>query len=150
HAPSLHDALPIWIAPLLAEFRARHPEVKVEMVLTNEKLDLIDKEIDIALRIGPLADSSLVARRLGQFRTQVFASPGYLETHGEPAHPDELAAHRTFAFPKFARNGNYYWPLNDGARDQDFRVEPVIVANDPSALTEPLLSGEGLMLLSEV
>jgi DNA-binding transcriptional LysR family regulator len=147
---SPYSAGVIWIAPLLAEFRTRHPEVKVEMVLTNEKLDLIDKEIDIALRIGPLADSSLVARRLGQFRTQVFASPDYLERHGEPGHPDDLAAHRTFAFPKFARNGNYYWPLNDGTREQDYRVEPVIVANDPSALTDPLLSGEGLMLLSEV
>ena len=140
----------IWIAPLLAEFRARHPEVRVEMILTNEKLDLIDKEIDIALRIGPLADSSLVARRLGQFRTQVFASSHYLERHGEPVHPDELSAHRTFAFPKFARNGNYYWPLGDGEREQEYRVDPVIVANDPSALTDPLLAGEGLMLLSEV
>jgi DNA-binding transcriptional LysR family regulator len=140
----------IWIAPLLAEFRARHPEVRVEMILTNEKLDLIDKEIDIALRIGPLADSNLVARRLGQFRTHVFASTRYLDHHGEPRHPDELSAHRTFAFPKFRRNGNYYWPLSDGEREVDYRVDPVIVANDPSALTEPLLAGEGLMLLSEV
>ena len=147
---SPYSAGVIWIAPLLAEFRARHPEVRVEMVLSNEKLDLIDKEIDIALRIGPLADSSLVARRLGQFRTHVFASPGYLERHGEPGHPDDLSAHLTFAFPKFARNGNYYWPLSDGTREQEYRVEPVIVANDPSALTDPLLAGEGLMLLSEV
>jgi DNA-binding transcriptional LysR family regulator len=140
----------IWIAPLLGEFRARHPDVRVEMLLTNEKLDLIDKEIDIALRVGPLSDSNLVARRLGQFRTHVFASTQYLERNGEPQHPDELAAHRTFAYPKFARNGNFYWPLGDGEREAEYRVDPVIVANDPSALTEPLLSGEGLMLLSEV
>jgi DNA-binding transcriptional LysR family regulator len=140
----------IWIAPLLAEFRARHPEVRVEMILTNEKLDLIDKEIDIALRVGPLADSNLVARRLGQFRTHVFASTQYLERNGEPQHPDDLAAHRTFAYPKFRRNGNFYWPLSDGERETEYRVDPVIVANDPSALTEALLSGEGLMLLSEV
>ncbi|HET7655536.1 MAG TPA: LysR substrate-binding domain-containing protein [Luteimonas sp.] len=140
----------IWIAPLLAEFRERHPEVRVEMILTNDKLDLIDKEIDIALRIGPLEDSNLVARRLGQFRSQVFASTGYLERHGEPAHPDELLQHRTMAFPKFRRNGSYYWPLHDGEREHEFRVDPVIVANDPSGLTDPLLHGEGLMLFSEL
>ena len=140
----------IWIAPLLAEFRQRNPDVRVEMILTNEKLDLIDKEIDIALRIGPLEDSSLVARRLGQFRSQVFASTDYIARHGEPRHPDELLQHRTLAFPKFRRNGNYYWPLHDGEREQEFRVDPVVVANDPSALTEPLLHGEGLMLFSEI
>src|SRR6476659_530227 len=72
-----------WIAPLLGEFHARHPEVRVEMVLNNEPLDLIDKEIDVALRIGNLPDSSLVARRLAVFRTQVYASPAYLARYGE-------------------------------------------------------------------
>src|SRR5690606_16651860 len=128
----------------------RNPDVRVERILTNEKLDLIDKEIDIARRIGPLEDSSLVARRLGQFRSQVFASTDYIARHGEPRHPDELLQHRTLAFPKFRRNGNYYWPLHDGEREQEFRVDPVIVANDPTALTEPLLHGEGLMLFSEI
>ena len=116
----------IWIAPLLGEFRARYPEVRVEMILTNETLDLIDKEIDVALRIGPLADSNLVARRLGQFRTQVYASADYLARHGEPLHPDDLQHHQTLSFPKFRRNGGYYWPLNDGERDVEYRIDPVV------------------------
>src|SRR6186713_1192664 len=62
------------ITPLFGEFQARYPEVRVEMVLTNEQLDLIDKEIDLALRIGQPRDTSLVARRLGVFRSQVYAS----------------------------------------------------------------------------
>src|SRR4051812_7351511 len=73
-----------WIAPLLGEFHALHPEVRVEMILTNESLDLIDKEIDVALRVGNLPDSNLVARKLASFRSQVYASPGYIERHGEP------------------------------------------------------------------
>jgi DNA-binding transcriptional LysR family regulator len=140
----------IWIAPLLGEFRARYPEVRVEMILTNDTLDLIDKEIDVALRIGPLADSNLVARRLGQFRTQVYASADYLARHGEPLHPDDLQHHQTLAFPKFRRNGSHYWPLNDGERDVEVRIDPVIVANDPSALTSALLAGEGLLLASDL
>ena len=139
-----------WIAPLLGEFHARHPELRVEMVLTNESLDLIDKEIDVGLRIGNLPDSSLVARRLAVFRTQVYASPSYLARHGEPLHPDDLQHHRTLGFPKFRRNGEYVWPLSDGERSGEFRIDPILVANDPAALKGALLSGEGLMLASDV
>ena len=139
-----------WIAPLLGEFHARHPELRVEMVLTNESLDLIDKEIDVGLRIGNLPDSSLVARRLAVFRTQVYASPSYLARYGEPLHPDDLQHHRTLGFPKFRRNGDYVWPLGDGERSSEFRIDPILVANDPAALKGALLSGEGLMLASDV
>ena len=139
-----------WIAPLLGEFHARHPEVKVEMMLSNDSLDLIGEEIDVALRVGPLPDSNLVARRLAVFRTQVYASPHYIERHGEPQHPDDLAHHRALAFMKFRRNGSYYWPLGDDGTTRDFRVEPILAANDPSALTGALLCGEGLMLASDL
>lgn len=138
------------IAPLLGEFHKRHPEVRVEMVLSNESLDLIDKEIDVALRVGRLPDSNLVARRLAIFRTQVYASPLYLERHGEPLHPDDLQHHRTLAMQKARRNGGYVWTLNDGSGDSDFAVNPVLVANDPGALKGALLCGEGLMLAADV
>lgn len=138
------------IAPLLGEFHQRHPEVRVEMVLSNEPLDLIDKEIDVALRVGSLPDSSLVARRLAIFRTQVYASPLYLERHGEPLRPDDLQHHRTLAMQKARRNGGHVWTLNDGTSDSDFAVNPVLVANDPGALKGALLCGEGLMLAADV
>jgi DNA-binding transcriptional LysR family regulator len=139
-----------WIAPLLGEFHALHPEVRVEMVLTNEALDLIDKEIDVALRVGNLPDSNLIARRLATFRSQVYASPSYIERHGEPLHPDDLQHHRALTFTKFRRNGTYIWPLSDGERSVEFRVDPVLVANDPGFLTGALLCGEGLMLSSDI
>jgi DNA-binding transcriptional LysR family regulator len=139
-----------WIAPLLGEFHARHPEVRVEMLLTNEPLDIIDKEIDVALRIGNLPDSSMIARRLSVFRTQVYASPEYIARHGEPLHPDDLLHHRTLSYQKFRRNGDHLWPLSDGERSAEFRVDPVLVANDPGALTGALLCGEGLMMASDV
>jgi DNA-binding transcriptional LysR family regulator len=139
-----------WIAPLLGEFHALHPEVRVEMILTNESLDLIDKEIDVALRVGNLPDSNLIARRLATFRSQVYASPAYIERHGEPLHPDDLQHHRALTFTKFRRNGTYVWPLSDGERNVEFRVDPILVANDPGFLTGALLCGEGLMLSSDI
>jgi DNA-binding transcriptional LysR family regulator len=139
-----------WIAPLLGEFHARYPEVRVEMLLSNEPLDLISKEIDVALRGGNLPDSNLVARRLSVLRTQVYASPIYLERHGEPLHPDDLQHHRALAMQKQRRNGSYVWPLNDGKRSGEFTVDPILVANDPEALRGALLCGEGLMLNADV
>jgi DNA-binding transcriptional LysR family regulator len=139
-----------WIAPLLSEFYARYPDLRVESVLTNEPVDLIDKGIDVGLRVGNLPDSNLVARRLAIFRTQVYASPLYIERYGEPAHPDELQHHRALAMHKSRNNGSYAWELGDGQRSTDWRVDPVLVANDPGALIGALIGGEGLMLASDV
>lgn len=138
------------IAPLLGEFHALHPDVRVEMLLTNEALDIIDKELDIALRVGALPDSTFVARSLAILRTQVFASAAYLERHGEPLHPDDLQHHRTLAMTKQRRNGSFSWPLDDGAGMIDYRIDPVFVANDPAGLRGALLCGEGLMLANDV
>lgn len=138
------------ITPLLTEFRAQHPEVRVEMLLSNERLDLISGEIDIALRIGALPDSSLVARRLATFRTLVCATPDYLARHGEPLTPEDLQHHRALALPAYRRGGRYVWPLSDGTRKDEFPISPVLVANDPYALKAPLFAGEGLMLASHV
>ncbi len=139
-----------WVAPLLGEFAARHPDIRVEMQLNNESVDLIDREIDVALRLGALPDSNLVARRLAVFRTQVYASPHYIERYGEPLHPDELQHHRTLSMHDMRRNGHYYWPLSDGEGLQDFQVDPVLVVNDPAPLKGALLCGEGLALASDV
>lgn len=138
------------IAPLLGEFHALHPEVRLEMFLTNEPLDLIDKELDVALRLGNLPDSNLVARRLAVLRTQVYASPHYIARHGEPLHPDDLRHHRALAMQKSRRNNGYVWTLNDGARDVEFAIDPVLVASDPAALKGALLCGEGIMLAADV
>jgi DNA-binding transcriptional LysR family regulator len=140
------------ITPLFGEFQARYPEVRVEMVLTNDTVDLIDKEIDVALRIGPLRDNNLVARRLAVFRSQVYASPRYIERHGEPVHPADLQHHRTLGMNKYGMTGNngYYWPLSDGTAVTEFKINPVLVANDPAALHPALLMGEGLLLTADV
>lgn len=138
------------VSPLLAEFRARHPEVRLDMVLSNDSLDLIGNEIDLALRVGNLPDSSLVARRLAAFDAHVFASPGYLARYGEPLTPEDLEHHRVLALPKGRRGTRWFWTLSDGQREQEFEIHPVIIANDPFALKPALFAGEGLMLTSDV
>lgn len=140
-----------WIAPLLGDFYALYPEVRIDMVLSNEDLDLIDERIDLALRIGPLPDSRLAARRLAVFRSHIYATPAYLVRHDTPQHPDELHRHRALAMHTARRSGgDYFWTLSNGAHSGDFAIDPVLVANGPSPLKSALLSGEGLMLASEV
>ncbi len=138
------------IAPLLGEFHARHPEVRVEMLLSNEPIDLIGGEVDVALRIGNLPDSNLIARKLGVLNTQVFAAKSYIARHGEPLHPDDLQYHRTFAMPKHRHGSSYSWSLDDGNGPRDFLVHPILVANDPAALKGALLCGEGLVISADV
>jgi DNA-binding transcriptional LysR family regulator len=138
-----------WIAPLLGEFQARHPEVRVEMVLNNDLLDLIEKEIDVALRVGNLPDSNLVARKLAVLRTAVYASPSYIERFGEPLHPDDLQHHRVLFMQKGRDTGGFTWKLNDGTTESDFAVDPVMMANDPAPLRGALLCGEGLMFTGD-
>ena len=142
----------MWIAPLLSEFHQRHPEVRIDMNLGNEKLDLIATETDVALRIGSLPDSSLVARRLHSFRTQVYASPEYVARHGEPLHPDDLQHHRVLAFSKQRHGNRYCWPLRAAGEQatQEFLVNPIFVANDPAPLQGAMLCGEGLLMSTDV
>lgn len=142
-----------WIAPLLGQFQAQYPEIRVDMHLGNEMLDLISGETDLALRVGTLPDSNLIARKLGSLRTQVFASPAYIQRHGEPRHPDELQYHRTLAVRKQhqSQNNRFVWSLaEDGGQMQEFAVNPLLVANDTAALNSMLVAGEGLMLSSDV
>jgi LysR family transcriptional regulator for bpeEF and oprC len=141
-----------WISPILGQFRARYPDIRLDMHMSNDPVDLISGEIDVALRAGALPDSTLVARRLAGFRTQVFASPQYIEQHGEPLHPDELQHHRIIAVRKHYHHhpSRITWPLSDGNRVTEYPINPLIVANDPSALLGALLAGEGLTVCTDV
>lgn len=135
-----------WLAPLLGEFHARHPQVRVELLLSNEHLDIIAGEIDVALRVGTLADSNLVARRLNVLRTAVYTTPSYIERFGEPLHPDDLIQHRALTVHK-SRNA---WTLSDSSgKPREFPIDPIVIANDPSALRAAMLAGAGIMLTTD-
>lgn len=143
---SLGSAL---LAPVLHRFRERYPDVRLDIVLSNELLDLVADEIDVALRIGDLPDSTLTARPLATWPAFIVASQGYLERHGSPTRPEELAQHPALVTSKHRRHHNgYSWMLTDGRESGDFDVSPVAVANDPELLVAMMIADQGLMLAS--
>jgi DNA-binding transcriptional LysR family regulator len=138
------------IAPLLAEFRAQYPEVRIDLVLSHRTLDLVAEEIDIALRMGALPDSSMAARRLAVLPNRIYASPAYLAQHGEPAHPLGLRQHLALVTRVARRGAGYAWPMSNGGAVENYEISPVIEADDPEVLKEPLFAGAGLMMATDL
>ncbi|MBA2351371.1 MAG: LysR family transcriptional regulator [Burkholderiales bacterium] len=137
------------VAPLLPAFMALHPEVRVEMLLSSENLDLVATEMDLALRVGKLQDSTLAARRLGIIRSQTYASPRYLERYGEPLQPPDLEHHRTISLSIYRHANRYCWKLTQEAETAEVFVNPVFAVNDPSCINVALLNGLGIGLMPE-
>jgi len=101
------------LAPVLSEFRRFYPDVYPQLLLAHEVLDVVAKEIDIALRLseGPLPDSSLSARRLGDLPMGIYAAPAYLERHGSPSNPAELVNHACLLTQFYFDKPVHAWPL---------------------------------------
>ncbi|WP_042442628.1 LysR family transcriptional regulator [Azospirillum sp. B510] len=141
------------IAPLLPEFRARYPDVRIDLVLSHENLDLVAREIDLAIRMGALQDSTMAARKLGVLRRHVYAAPSYCSTYGMPGHPDELVRHLTLANMTARRPSGFGWRLfrTDGGLEEmvDAAIDPVMAADDPEMLIPTLLAGGGLALATD-
>ncbi|WP_392887809.1 LysR substrate-binding domain-containing protein [Pseudomonas migulae] len=136
-----------WFAPLVSGFRQAYPEIKLEILASHVPLDLVADEIDVALRLGALPDSSLIARRLASYATGIYAAPDYLARHGQPTTPEELIEHRALVLHQARRDVGYVWPMRrTGAKFRHYQVEPSVIANDPALLKEALCAGEGLSL----
>lgn len=130
------------IVPLLARFLDAHPEVRAELVLSDRYLDLIEDGLDVALRIGPLPDSGLVARRVGQVRRVLVASPAYLAAHGTPGAPADLAYH-AIVFTA-TRSGPIAWRLRTGGRERAIRLVPRLTVNEVEAALDAARQGQGI------
>jgi DNA-binding transcriptional LysR family regulator len=85
---------PAYLVPAVAAFLDRHPKVEIELALSDPYSDLVAERIDLAVRVGEMPDSPLMARRLGDLRRVAFAAPGYLAAHGRPERPDDLSRHQ--------------------------------------------------------
>lgn len=104
------------LTPVIAEFLLRHPQVRVEVSLAPAHVDLVAEAYDLALRTGPLVDSSLVARRLGHLRTGYYASPSYLGRRGTPRSPEELAHHECVLVAEPGTDEVWFFTGPGGAR----------------------------------
>jgi DNA-binding transcriptional LysR family regulator len=139
-------ALDHLVAPLVADFLDAYPQVSLEMTSGETVVDLIEEKVDVAIRIGILPDSSLNARLLGRSRIRVLAAPGYLERHGRPATPAELAGHRLLGFTAPASLNT--WPLRDGSQE-GFLAKPQVTASSGETLRHLALGGAGIVSLSD-
>jgi DNA-binding transcriptional LysR family regulator len=130
-----------YLGPLVAGYSKRYPEVEVEIVLTDRFVDLIDEGFDVAVRAGKLADSSLIARKLGTARMVICGSPAYLEKHGTPRSADDLKGQRCIRYGH-NRQGST-WSLRSG-------VVPLgteLTVNNGDLIKELALADMGLALL---
>lgn len=138
-----------FIVPLLAEFMQQHRKLSVNVKITTRVIDIIDEGMDLAIRLGHLPDSNLMARKLGESRWIISASPSYLKEFGIPQTPQELQKHRCLAFGLYGLNEEMTWKFSCTGKNQTYKINPVFVSNNGAALHAAALKGVGLMYLPE-
>ncbi|AMG75668.1 LysR family transcriptional regulator [Sphingopyxis granuli] len=135
------------LGPPLAAFLERHPAVEIEVALSDARQDLIAEGIDLALRIAPLADSSLLVRTIAPVAASVLASPAYLASHGTPRHPLDLGAHRLIGYGHRERAA----PLRFHRAREEATVMPTgpLFANNGDVMVPLLVAGGGIAVLPD-
>ena len=136
------------IALLLPEFMARYPKLEVHLSLTDRHVDLIEEKIDVAIRVGRLADSSLISRKIGEIRRIIVASPAYLAQHGPPKTPDDLLNHNCLLWDEAHDNLNR-WPFEVSGAMRRIKVRGRLVSNNVQALHQLAIMGAGISRMSE-
>lgn len=131
------------VAPLVPAFVAEHPEVSITLLLSDRIADIVNEGVDLAIRIGSLEDSNLVAVKLADNSRAVVASPAYLERHGTPRHPDELGGHRCLTLGPEANQSRGWQFIVDG-ESYAVRGDGPFECNDGAVLHDWALAGQGL------
>ena len=132
------------IHAMLVDFTAQYPDVSLDMTVSGRMVDLVEEGFDLALRLLPVPDSSLIVRRLAGFRFTVVGAPEYLAQRGTPAKPADLAAHNCLIYSDSPFGNEWRFLTKDGGV-QDVPVSGNIKANSAEALRMAVLAGKGLM-----
>lgn len=132
------------LSPVLNEFLQMHPELKLDLDLNDRILNFMEEEVDLAIRIGQLADSSLVARKLATTELIVCASPDYLAQHGEPKHPQELEQHPGLSY-SYAESQHWHFIKQDKT-ETTVRMNYRMRANNGDVLLKAAIDGLGIIL----
>ena len=127
--------------PVVAEFLTAHPKVTCRMLLVDRVVDLLGEGVDVAVRIGPLPDSGLTARRIGSVKRMLVASPGYLDRAGIPARPQDLPDHRVIAFTGLMPGGAWR-----PARGAPVTLVPWLAIDDAAAAIALAEQGAGITI----
>lgn len=134
-----------YLAPLWAEFMARHPAITLDVELNDRQVDLLEEGFDLAIRIGNLADSSLVSRRLANSHAVLCASPAYLEKHGIPAKPEDLTHHQVIAYSYLPTGDIWHFHSADGS-ERAISVKAKMHTNNGDTIRAVVLAGHGIAL----
>lgn len=134
------------LVPLVGGFRERFPQIELELNSSDQIIDLLEQRTDVALRIGPLADSTLHARPLGSFRLRVLASPDYLARHGHPRTVEALSAHQLLGFTQPESLNT--WPLR-WSGGEGYPITASLSASSGETLRQLAIAGQGLVSLSD-
>jgi DNA-binding transcriptional LysR family regulator len=135
------------IAPALPDFLALCPDLEVDLSLNDRLVDLVDEGYDVALRIGELGDSSLVARRLAPLKMRLVAVPAYLDRAGRPTHPGDLKEHDCLLYAY--QQGGQTWSFKGPEGETKVRPSGRMRVNNGDAILQACLGGQGLALLPE-
>ncbi|NVO13947.1 MAG: LysR family transcriptional regulator [Rhodoplanes sp.] len=130
------------VAPVMVALLARHPGLAVQTLFVDRVVDLLEEGIDIAVRIAHLADSSLTAVKVGSMRRVVCAAPAYLDAHGTPADPRDLADHEAIAFSQAATEA--LWSFPAGRRSLTVRPRTRLVVNSAEMAIAAAVAGHGI------
>jgi DNA-binding transcriptional LysR family regulator len=123
-------------------FQITHPKVSINLHLSDQHVDILDEGFDLAIRFGPLQNSTLIARKLLTMRLVVFASPEYINTHGEPLHPSDLSTHNCLLQSSSA--DPEHWAFTVAGTEQKYRVNGSFTANSPRAVAHMAVGGLGI------
>lgn len=136
------------IVPRLPRFLEKHPELDLELVLDDRNIDLVEEGIDLALRMGDLADSNMTARRIGEARRLVLATPAYFAQHGMPESPSDLLSHRAVIYSRDLGGGEH-WTFRKDTIEQSVKLEGRVAISATEGLRAAVFSNMGFAVASE-
>ena len=139
--PSISDSL---LMPLVGAFQAAYPAVRVQILITERKIDHIADGIDLAFHVGPMQDSSLIARRILTYRHQLVASPAYAASRPLPQRPQELLDHRILAFSHWKPENHWVFTHVNAKDRESVTFLPHLGINDFAGVTAGLLAAQGI------
>ncbi|MDG3442497.1 LysR family transcriptional regulator [Nitrospirillum amazonense] len=132
------------VGPALPRFRERYPKLSIDLRLSDRMVDIIEEGIDIAIRVGDLADTRLLSRRLGPYRLCAYASPDYLSRRGTPQHPDQLADHECVNFRFQSSGQSLRWPFRIGERIVELTPNAGVTVDASDGVSAVLVGGGGI------
>lgn len=130
------------VMPIVARFLAAHPRVRLDVRLTDQPVNLVEEGVELGVRIGELASSTLMARPLGSVEHLIVAAPAYLAAHGEPRHPTDLLQHNCIVYTGFARGNRWVFDSDQGR--QTIEVPSTLGVSSADAMYGAVLHGVGI------